>query len=409
MTQEKSPSHQETEEKRVDFRFPLLILRTKRFAQVFEKLGRMRGVKYFSWLFLIFVPFVAGIALYLIVNSLIATLTNPFIGEIARELGPGSVLLLPGLNPMLPIVYGWIAIVVAIVIHEGAHGVIARNVDLRVKSSGLLFFLIVPIGAFVDVDEEQVKTARARSSLKVMAGGVGGNVVVGVVCLVSLLLVVSSLTPITDGVYISEATAGMPAKAAGLQAEDILLSIDNVAIANTTQLRDILDNKTAGDVVQVTVARGDHWQQHYTAAVNLTLSDNRTVLGVLVGDLMTHERLQTYNSFSIDKLALYIIPPTLASGIVPYSDSLAPFYESPIPGWQILANALFWIWFVNFNVAIFNALPLYPLDGGRIFDITLKRFAGKRLSERGIRLTTVGVSVGCLAVVLLGTLLPFLI
>jgi membrane-associated protease RseP (regulator of RpoE activity) len=406
LAQETPESQPQTEEKRVDFRFPLLIIRTKRFAKVFDRLGSFRASKYLSWFFLILVPFVAGIALYLIVNSLIGVLTTPAVAQVARQLGPGSILLLPGINPILPIVYGWIAIVVAIVIHEGAHGVIARNVGLRVKSSGLLFFLIIPIGAFVDVDEEQIKTARARSSLKVMAGGVGGNILVGVVCLIGLLLIVGSLTPIVDGVYISDVTAGLPAQIAGLQPKDILISVDNVNIA---QLSALLNNKTAGDLVQVTVARGDQWQYHYTTTVNLTVSDNRTVMGVLVGDLMTHQRLQTYQSFSIDKIALYIIPPTLAGGIIPYSDSLAPFYSSPIPGWQILANGLFWIWFVSFNVAIFNALPIYPLDGGRIFNITLKRFAGKRMSEKAIYRTTVGVTAACLLVVLLGVLLPFIL
>jgi membrane-associated protease RseP (regulator of RpoE activity) len=409
LAQETPESQPQTEEKRVDFRFPLLIIRTKRFAKVFDRLGSFRASKYLSWFFLILVPFVAGIALYLIVNSLIGVLTTPAVAQVARQLGPGSILLLPGINPILPIVYGWIAIVVAIVIHEGAHGVIARNVGLRVKSSGLLFFLIIPIGAFVDVDEEQIKTARARSSLKVMAGGVGGNILVGVVCLIGLLLIVGSLTPIVDGVYISDVTAGLPAQIAGLQPKDILISVDNVNIANLTQLSAVLNNKTAGDLVQVTVARGDQWQYHYTTTVNLTVSDNRTVMGVLVGDLMTHQRLQTYQSFSIDKIALYIIPPTLAGGIIPYSDSLAPFYSSPIPGWQILANGLFWIWFVSFNVAIFNALPIYPLDGGRIFNITLKRFAGKRMSEKAIYRTTVGVTAACLLVVLLGVLLPFIL
>jgi membrane-associated protease RseP (regulator of RpoE activity) len=203
LTEEPTHTQSQTEEKRVDFRFPLLIIRTKRFAKVFDRLGSLRASKYLSWLFLIFVPFVAGIALYLVVTSLIGVITTPAVAQVAKQLGPGSILLLPGINPTLPIVYGWIAIVVAIVIHEGAHGVIARNVGLRVKSSGLLFFLIIPIGAFVDVDEEQIKTARARSSLKVMAGGVGGNILVGVVCLIGLLLIVGSLTPIVDGVFLS--------------------------------------------------------------------------------------------------------------------------------------------------------------------------------------------------------------
>jgi membrane-associated protease RseP (regulator of RpoE activity) len=409
LTQETAQPQPEEEEKRVEFRFPLLIVRTKRFAGVFNRLGALRASKYISWLFLIFVPFVAGIALYLIVNSLIALLTNPAVGQVAKQLGPTSVLLLPGINPTLPIVYGWIAIVIAIVIHEGAHGVIARNVGLNVKSSGLLFFLIIPIGAFVDVDEEQIKTARARSSLKVMAGGVGGNVLVGVVCLIGLLLVVGSLTPLVNGVYISDVQQGLPAQMTGLQPKDVLISVDNITINNSTQLRAILDTKTAGDLVNVTVARGNQWQYHYTTTVNLTTSDNRTVMGILAGDLMTKQVLQNYESFSLDKLVLYIVPPTLAGSVVPYSDSLAPFYSSPIPGWQIFANAFFWIWFVSFNVAIFNALPIYPLDGGRIFNITLKRFAGKRMSEKAIYRTTVGVTVTCLLLVLLGVLLPFIL
>ena len=159
----------EEKQPRIEFNFPMLIVRTKRFAAIFDKLGSLRSSRYFSWLGLILVPFVAGIALYLLVNSLIGLLSNPGVGQVVRDLGPGAILLLPGINPMLPIVYGWIAIVFAIVIHEGAHGVIARNVGLKVKSSGLLFFLFVPIGAFVDVDEEQIKKAKPRASLKIMA------------------------------------------------------------------------------------------------------------------------------------------------------------------------------------------------------------------------------------------------
>ncbi len=401
---------QEIDQRTVEFKFPMLIIRTKKFSTVFDKLGSLRGSRYISWVFLLLVPFVAGTALYLIVNSLIGLLMNPAVGQIVRELGPGSILLLPGINPMLPIVYGWIAIVLAIVVHEGAHGVIARNVGFRVKSSGLLFFLIVPIGAFVDVDEEQIKKAKPKASLKVMAAGVGGNILVGAVCLIGLLLVVGSLTPVIDGgIYINDVTQGMPAQTAGLMPKDVLVSFDNITINTSAELRAALDNKTAGDTVQVTVARGDKWQYQYSTTVNLTASENRTVMGITGGDLLTKERLQNYQNFSIERLSLYILPPTLASGVIPFSDSLAPFYSNPIPQWQILANGLFWVWFVNFNLAIFNALPIYPLDGGRIFNITLKRFAGKRLNEKTIYLTTIGVTAVCVALVLLGIILPFIL
>jgi len=310
---------------------------------------------------------------------------------------------------LLPIVYGWIAIVIAIVVHEGAHGVIARNVGFNVKSSGLLFFLFVPIGAFVDVDEEQIKKAKPRPALKVMAGGVGANIIVAVVCLLGVLLIVGSLSPVIDGVYVNDVTSGFPAQAAGLMPKDVFVSIDNVTISNSTELRAILDTKSSGDSIQVTVARGQDWQDIFSTTFNLTASDNRTVMGITSSDLLTGQRLDNYRTFSLDRFYLYLVPPTLASAAVPFSDLLAPFYSNPIPEWQIIANGLFWIWFVNVNLAIFNALPIYPLDGGRIFDITLKRALGKRMSEKAIRLVTVGATVACVILVLLVTLLPFII
>ena len=405
-----STQKQETPQRRVEFNFPMLIIRTKRYGSIFEKLGALRASRYISWLFLLTVPFVAGVALYLMVNSLINILSNPAVGQVARELGPGAILLLPGINPMLPIVYGWIAIVAAIVIHEGAHGIIARNVGFNVKSSGLLFFLIIPIGAFVDVDEEQIKTAKARPALKVMAAGVGANTIIGVACLIGLLLIVGSLSPAINGVYVSDVTEGMPAKTAGLQTRDVLVSIDNTTISNSTQLRKILDNKTAGDTVLVTVARGDSWQSQFSTTINLTMSENRTVMGINSYDLQTEARLENYRTFSIDRLSMYIIPPTLAEGLVPYSEFLGQFYSSPFgPQWAIAANTLFWLWFINFNLAIFNALPLYPLDGGRIFNITLKRVAGGKLSEKNIRVITLAATTIIVVLVLLVTVVPFIL
>lgn len=414
--EDQQPPQQTTEEKEktIDFNFPLLTLRTKRFTFIFDKLGKTRGAKYIAWVFLALVPIIAGLALFLITGSLITLLSNPAVSQsvsqTVKDLGVGSILLLPGVNPMLPIVYGWIAIVIAIVIHEGAHGIIARNNGFRVKSSGLLFFLIIPIGAFVDVDEEQLKKARARPSVKVMAAGVGGNIILGAVCLICLIAVVGSLIPIVNGVYISEVTQDMPAQAAGLQPKDVLVSVDNVTITSSDDLRSYLENKTAGEMVLVTVRRGDNWDTRYTTTLNLTKTENRTVMGVMIYNLQTEAVLNNYNSFSIERLSIYLVPPTLASTYIPYSDTLSQFYTSPLgPSWSIIANLFYWIWFVNFNLAIFNALPIYPLDGGRIFNIALKRYLGKRLSEKTIYRVTVVVAVACLAVVLAGAFLPFLL
>ena len=327
----------------------------------------------------------------------------------AREVGPGAYLLLPGVNPYLPILYGWFAIFCAIAIHEGAHGVAARSLGLKVKSSGLLFFLFVPIGAFVDVDEDELKKASGKTSSRILAGGVGANVALSAVCLIAVLLIVSSLAPIINGVYVGNVSDGMPAQAAGLLPGDVLVSVDGVPINNTDDLGTLLNSKAPGDLVEVTVARGDMWQNRYSTVVNLTMSDNRTVMGIGVSDLMTEQRLKTYQTVTPQSLVLYMVPPALAPGLVPFSDTLAPFYKTWLGAqWAVYANVFFWIWFVNVNVAVFNALPIYPLDGGRIFNVALRKNIHRRNSEKIVTAITAVVTATLVLVLLLIIAVPFI-
>ena len=405
----KESEEQEPETRRVEFSFPILTVRTQMFSGVFDRLGALRASRWASWVALFVVPVVAGIGLYLLCSSLFALLWNPAVGEAAREAGLGAYLLLPGVNPFLPLLYGWFAIVCAIVIHEGAHGVTARHLGLKVKSSGLLFFLFIPIGAFVDVDEEQIKKASAGVSSRVMAAGVGANVVVAVACLIGVLVILGGLTPIINGVYIANVEQGMPAEAAGLLPNDVFVTVDNVRVNSTADLSVILENKTVGDVVQVTVARGDMWQNRFSTVVTLTTSENRTIMGVSAGDLLLEERLSNYRNVTLDRLPMYLIPPSLASGLVPFSDSLASFYTHWALGqnWQVLANVLFWVWFVNVNLAVFNALPIYPLDGGRMFNIALKKVIHRKDGEKLISAITIGVTAVLVAVLVMIILIPF--
>lgn len=399
----------EEEQRRIEFSFPILTVRTKLFGVIFDRLGALRFSRFASWVSLTIVPVVGGMGLFLILTSLIALLWNPAVGESIREAGLGAFILLPGLNPYLPLLYGWFALVVAVVVHEGAHGVVARSLGLEVKSSGLYFFLFIPIGAFVDVDEEQIKKASARVSSRVMAAGVGLNVVVAAVCLIGALLIVGGLTPVIDGVYVFEVSQGSPAEAAGLLPKDVFVSMDGVRINRTADFISILANKTQGDTVQVAMARGDVWRDRFSTVVNLTASGNRTVMGVSVGDLLTENRLRNYVTVAPEKLFMYLVPPAVAPGLAPFSDSLASFYTSPVGSqWPVFANAFFWLWFINVNVAVFNALPIYPLDGGRMFNIALRSVIHGRHRERLISAITTGVTVALVVVLLLTIVIPFI-
>lgn len=400
----------EEPQKAIEFNFPILILRTQRFTKFFDRLGTLRLSRIVSWLSPIIVPVVAVIGLYLLLGSLLTLLGTPAVREISRTFGPGAYLLLPGINPLLPVFYGWLAIIVAMTVHEAAHGIIARNLGLRVKSSGLLFLIFIPIGAFVDVDEKEIAKAKPRNSLRIMSAGVGANIIVAVVCILGLLLLVNGLTPRVDGVYVYDVVKGFPADQAGLRANDVLLSTDNIQISNYDQLKTFLDGKNPGDEINVTVARGEKWGTRFSTNVTLVESGDRAIMGVNLTELMTRDRLSFYQNFSISSLSIYLIPPTFAPDLVPFSDSSAPFYSHWLGDyWNVVANVLFWVWFVDVNVAVFNALPIYPLDGGRIFNISLQSTLGRKLGEKNIYRITVAVTALLAAIVLLILLIPFVL
>jgi membrane-associated protease RseP (regulator of RpoE activity) len=398
----------EIENKRVQFSFPMLTIRTQIFAGLFDKLGSYRFSKIASWIALALAPIIAGIGLYTIFSSFFILLSTPSVGDIIGELGPATLLPIPGINPLLgPIFYGWFALITTIVIHEGAHGIAARSLGFRVKSSGLLFFLFIPIGAFVDVDEEQIEKAKPKRALRVMAAGVGANIVIGVVCLIGLIFIMNGLTPAIQGAYISSVQEGMPAEASGLQSNDVFISINNLPIISWENITSILETKSPGDIISVIVARGEYWKESFSTSITLTELENRTVMGILGGTLLTKEILETYQTFTPQTISVYLIPPAFAP--VPFSDSLSHFYMHGLGNqWSIVANLLFWPWFINFALAIFNALPIYPLDGGRIFNIALFSKMGHRWSKKLISQITTAVTIILALVVIITMIIPFI-
>lgn len=400
---------EEARQARIEFNFPILIVRIKALTRVYDRLGAFRASRLISWVALIAVPIVAGFGLFFIFNHLIILLTTPAAREIGRELGPQAYVLLPGINPYLPILYGWMAIAGAIAVHEGAHGVIARSLGFKVKSSGILFLLALPVGAFVDVDEEQMAKTKTKDTVRVLAAGVGANIAVAVVCIVGVLIITSGLTPVIDGLYVFEVAKDMPAEDAGLLSGDVFIQMDDMPIINYEDFSAVLEDKNPGDILRVTVARGKMWKDRFSTSVNLSENEGRAFLGVTVGEIHTEQRLRLYQNLTADTLYMHLIPPTLAQGLVPFSEALNGFYTHTLgEHWHILANILFWMWFVNVNVAIFNALPIYPLDGGRTFERALKSLLGRTADERMISRITYIVTVILICVFVMLVVLPFI-
>lgn len=413
----------ESEEfKRFDFQYGIILVRTRRFQSLMDRLGAFRISKAMGWALLYILPVSAFLGFYLFLTeaSVLLSARGAAAAAFVRTIGPLANLGIPGINPYLPLVDGWIALVIAMIIHEGAHGIVARSLGLPVKSAGLLFFLFVPIGAFVDVDEAAIKQAKASYATRVLAAGAGINLVTGLVCLLAMVVVVGSFTPVVQGAGIVGIGSGTPAANAGLKVGDIVTQIDGKNITDLSTVIGPYTTLKAGQTVNLTVYRGG--KTLYVpvklaccyAIQNVTTGQNITSYPYIGVEEVTGAQLVTAVSAYVAPLSdpwQYVCIPTfpVCQSRVPFSGSLAGFYTSPLGSTgPPLANLLYWIFFLNFNLSIFNALPIYPLDGGQAFSVWVKALGKGKLSERTIMRITTVATLAVLALILGVVVAPYL-
>ena len=316
------------------------------------------------------------------------------------------------MNPYLPIVYGWIAIFIGIVIHELSHGVVARNLDIPVKSAGLMFFVLLPIGAFVEVDDEKMDSISFKKSGRIIAAGSGSNILVAFLSLLLLVGVVNTMQPVAQGIAVGQIFVDSPAHEAGILPGDIITHLNQVPTPDSDVFSSNFDNFDPGEEIVLTVQR--QHQQYDFELILSTHPDNQDLpfIGVVRPPVDINTSLEMYQSglgLSTNFL-LYLSFPTSSSFSIPFSDSMQKFYTSSLGDqYIVLSNLFFWIWFINFNLGIFNALPLGPLDGGQAFKRGLKSFTKNKLSEYQISLIARFVTLSIVSLLLMMFLLPYLL
>ena len=78
---------------------------------------------------------------------------------------------IPGVDFYIPFLEGWIALFITMIIHEFGHAVVARTLRVKIDNSGLVFFGVVPVGAFVSINEEEMKKIDDQSKIRIFAMG----------------------------------------------------------------------------------------------------------------------------------------------------------------------------------------------------------------------------------------------
>lgn len=419
---------------------PALLLRTKKGVDFLKKIASKKGFwKKYGNFGIAFCFITMVIMVFVLIWQAWAVIG--FTPE-QKQAMPGFevALILPGINPILPLEYlGYIvvALIVAIIAHEFSHGILTFAANLKVKSLGVLY-LIVPIGAFCEPDEEELKKTDAGKRMRVYAAGPLSNFVVA---LVALLLFsfpfMSAVQPAATGIGVLEVYKNSPADELGIKTGAIITEVNGTDFSSFETFEqgyikyiEIMNDTKANETISISFVYN---QILYNETIKLTnrydyfpveSNKDKGFTGVysLIGVKENLNMLKNpiFEKFPYGFLFFYVIP--LTGYFEGYNPIVSPFTESyvitgplgvfpPIVFW-VIVNTLYWVFWLNLAVGLFNVLPMIPLDGGFLFNDALgsliKKFKKDASEEQRNKLVK-NVSLVLSLIILVAIIFPFFI
>ena len=414
---------------------PALLLRTNKGKKFLTKVARRKRFwKAFGSFSVVFCFITMMLMVFVLIINAWAVMG--FTAE-EKEIMPGPeiVLVLPGINPIIPLEYiGYIilSLVIAIIVHEFSHGILALASNIKVKSLGILY-LIVPIGAFCEPDEEELKKVRTIKRMRVYGAGPLSNFVVAFICIILLSFVLMpAVETAADGIAIISVAEDSPADVNGFKTGMIIKKMNNTTVQSFDDYFHFINSTKSNQSVEISY----YWYGHKTKTV--VLSDKyeeykkRGVVNNISNMGKGYFGISPINSEgflpvlknpfkSFDHLLIFYILP-LFGYFQGYNPIVAPFTESyvingplgfiPSDVFWIIVNALYWILWLNLAVGLFNVLPMIPLDGGFLFNDAVGSFIKKIrkdiTNEKKDKIVK-NVSLIISLLILLAIIFPFLI
>jgi membrane-associated protease RseP (regulator of RpoE activity) len=324
---------------------------------------------------------------------------------------PSKLLLVPGINPLIPLGWGLFAIIVALVIHEYGHGLQARAHGMRIRSFGLLLLGPLPLGAFAEPEQHELMRAPRRERQRLFAAGPAVNLYGAFFCFLLIGLVASQFVAADPGLHAAGIVEGAPAEEAGLESFEIITAIDAEPLQNHKQLTAILGRYSANETITLSVlSLPDEQGQRVSREISVTLADryewqlgegtdpeSLELYGIQPGDAFLGVSGADSGTSGVDRLAGplagdwpagfvnhalgFMFQPIEILGIpFAYKGQLMHPQEEAllapadgllaqtlgVTGLLFILSALFWLTWINIGLGVANLIPLVPFDGGHI-------------------------------------------
>lgn len=281
------------------------------------------------------------------------------------EIKEGAALILPFTNVAgigyLGFLHFIIALFLIIIIHEGAHGLVARAHGIKIKSTGLAILgLLAPIipGAFVEPDEKQVAKQSSLVQYSIFAAGPVINIILAYLIIFTMpfvgygIFTQTDLAPfesrITDptGFTFNAINESYPAYQVGMK-NGIITHVNGAETLDYQSFTDAIYGIRPNEQINITT-------NTTTYSITTTNSPDNPQRGFIGIRPVANER----------------------NIKAEYEWIKHPFY------W--LKGLIRWIFFLNLFVGLFNLLPLAILDGGRIFNTFLQNNIKNQITRKKI-------------------------
>lgn len=291
-------------------------------------------------------------------------------------------LKIPGTDFEIPFFEGWIALFLIMIVHELAHGILARKINVKVKSFGLLLLGFFPIGAFTEPDEQELKNAKPKDALLVYSAGPIINLLFAIIVfvlvfgitLLSAGYVAQIQSQSTDGIYLTELSQYSGLCNLGVKSENYF-ALDSLFLQLDTNKELFFKNYSVkiiefdGNVINNKI--------DFTKALSNAIDTNKSSvnLSILVQD-------ENKTKDIVHNLELKLNNDnTLGVKVV---EAQKENYDFSF--WYLLLvfiiTTLQWTYLLSFMVGFFNFVPVKFLDGGQILSLLMIQFFPSKLSEK---------------------------
>ena len=306
----------------------------------------------------------AVIVIMLAIN-LFTLMTEPDAISGVSPVIPG--IKIPGSTIAVPLVIGWISLFIIILVHEFSHGVVARAHNVKIKSSGILFFGPI-MGAFVEPDEKEFQKREPSVQYSVFAAGSFSNMILAVFASILLLGVLPLKDSFTEpvGFSVGSLVKDFPAQKAGIKAGDIINGINGKGIKNHEEFQKEYQYTRPGEEVTIKTESASYKIKTAEKGENAMMG----IAGLKDERVLKNRSLASRIAFEITGL---------------------------------IEEFLRWIYVLSLGIGIINLLPLGPIDGGRMMKTALEH----TVADKKNALAVFGrITLFCLALLLLNIFYP---